>query len=137
MAAQKGKDLLLKVDFNQTGSFQSVAGMRSRRIGFNAETVDITNADSVGRWRELLDGAGIRRAGISGSGIFSDDATDADIRQLFFDASIRSWQVIIPDFGVIDGAFQITALDYAGEHDGEVAYDLALESAGPLTFTAI
>jgi len=137
MTAQKGKDLLLKVDFNQTGTFLSVAGMRSRRIAFNAETVDITNADSAGRWRELLEGAGMRRAGIAGSGIFKDDATDADIRELFFNGSIRPWQIIIPDFGTIDGAFQITSLDYAGEHDGEVAYDLALESAGPLTFTAI
>ena len=66
MSAQKGKDLLLKVDFNQTGTFQTVAGMRSRRIAFNAETVDITNADSIGRWRELLEGAGMRRAGLAG-----------------------------------------------------------------------
>jgi TP901-1 family phage major tail protein len=44
--------------------------------------------------------------------------------------------VIVPDFGTIQGAFQIAALDYAGEHDGEVTYTLALESAGALSFTA-
>ena len=67
MGAQKGKDLLLKLDFDQNGTFETVAGMRSRRIALNAESVDITNADSAGRWRELLEGAGVRRAGISGS----------------------------------------------------------------------
>jgi TP901-1 family phage major tail protein len=136
MGAQKGKDLLLKVDFTQTATFDTVAGMRSRRIAFNAEAVDITNADSAGRWRELLEGAGVRRAGISGSGIFKDAASDESVRSLFFDGGIRDWQVIVPDFGTISGPFQVTGLEYAGEHDGEVAYDIALESAGELTFAA-
>ena len=30
----------------------------------------------------------------------------------------------------------MTALEYAGEHDGELAYELALESAGEIAFTA-
>ncbi len=136
MGAQKGKDLLLKVDFTQTATFDTVAGMRSRRIAFNAEAVDITNADSAGRWRELLEGAGVRRAGISGSGIFKDAASDESVRSLFFDGGIRDWQVIVPDFGTISGPFQVTGLEYAGEHDGEVAYDIALELAGELTFAA-
>jgi TP901-1 family phage major tail protein len=136
MGAQKGKDLLLKLDFEQTGSFATVAGMRSRRVAFNAEAIDITNADSAGRWRELLEGAGVRRAGIAGSGIFKDAASDVSVRELFFDGGIRTWQVIIPDFGTVSGPFQVTGLEYAGEHDGEVAYEIALESAGALSFAA-
>lgn len=66
MAAQKGKDLLLKLG-DGAGGFVTVAGMRSRQLAFNAETVDVTNADSAGRWRELLAGAGVRRAALSGS----------------------------------------------------------------------
>ena len=137
MGAQKGKDLLLKLDFNQTSSFATVAGMRSRRIAFNAEPIDITNADSAGRWRELLQGAGVRRAAIAGSGIFKDDAADADVRTLFFDGGIRDWQIVVPDFGTIEGPFQVTGLEYAGEHDGEVAYEIALESAGVVSFAAV
>ena len=52
MTAQKGKDLLLKIDSDGEGTFTTVAGLRSRQISFNAETVDISNADSTGRWRE-------------------------------------------------------------------------------------
>ena len=136
MGAQKGKDLLLKLDFDQNAVFETVAGMRSRRIAFNAEAIDITNADSAGRWRELLEGAGVRRAGISGAGIFKDAASDASVRELFFDGAIRTWQVIVPDFGTISGPFQVTALEYAGEHDGEVSYEMALELAGQLSFAA-
>ena len=101
MGAQKGKDLLLKLDIDGSGTFATVAGMRSRRLSFNAESVDITNADWAGRWRELLEGAGVRRAGISGSGIFKDAASDENVRTLFFDGTIRNWQVIVPDFGTI------------------------------------
>lgn len=136
MTAQKGKDLLLKIDTDGAGSFATVAGLRSRHIAFNAESVDVTNADSAGRWRELLEGAGVKRASIAGSGIFKDAATDATVRQVFFDGAIRDWQVIVPDFGTLAGAFQVTALEYSGEHDGEIAYEMALESAGALDFTA-
>ena len=54
--------------------FVTVAGMRSRRLAFNAETVDITHAESADRWRELLDGAGVKRASLSGRGLFKDAA---------------------------------------------------------------
>jgi TP901-1 family phage major tail protein len=137
MGAQKGKDLLLKLDFDQNAVFETVAGMRSRRIAFNAEPIDITNADSAGRWRELLEGAGVRRAGISGAGIFKDAASDASVRELFFDGAIRTWQIVVPDFGTISGPFQVTSLEYAGEHDGEVTYELALESAGQVSFAGM
>lgn len=136
MGAQKGKDLLLKVDTTGSGSFSTVAGLRTKRLAFNAETVDATDSDSTGRWRELLAGAGIRRASIAGSGIFKDAATDATAREIFFAGEIRDWQVIVPDFGTLEGPFQLTALEYAGEHNGEVAYELALESAGVLAFAA-
>ena len=45
MAAQKGKDLLLKVDSNGSGSFTTVAGLRTRTLAFNAESVDVTHAE--------------------------------------------------------------------------------------------
>jgi len=134
MAAQKGKDLLIKMHDGST--FVTVAGLRSRRIAFNAETVDITHAESAGRWRELLDGAGIKRAGIAGRGLFKDAATDALMRQSFFDGAVKNCQVVIPDFGTVEGTFQITNLEFAGEHNGEVTYELAMESAGALTFAA-
>jgi TP901-1 family phage major tail protein len=136
MTAQKGKDLLLKIDSDGVGTFQTVAGLRARRIAFNAESVDVTDADSAGRWRELLEGAGVKRASVSGAGIFRDAASDETVRGVFFTGTIRDWQVIVPDFGTLAGAFQVTALEYSGEHNGELAYQMALESAGAIAFTA-
>ena len=136
MAAQKGKDLLLKLD-DGAGNFVTLAGLRTRRLSFNAEAVDVTNADSAGRWRELLAGAGVKRASLAGAGVFKDDPSDLLTRQIFFDGVVRNWQVTIPAFGVITGLFQILSLDYRGDHAGEVTFDIALESAGALAFVAL
>jgi TP901-1 family phage major tail protein len=134
MTAQKGKDLLVKIADGV--GFTTVAGLRTRRLAFNAETVDITHAESAGRWRELLEGAGVKRASITGRGLFKDASSDALVRQTFFDGAVKNYQVVIPDFGTLEGAFQITSLEFAGEHNAEVTYELSLESAGALTFTA-
>ena len=136
MAAQKGKDLLLKIDTDGLGSFATVAGIRTKRLAFNSQAVDVTDADSTGRWRELLAGAGVQRAALSGSGLFKDAASDASIRARFFSAEIVDWQIVIPDFGTVEGPFQITALAYAGTHDGEVTFEIGLESAGAISFEA-
>ena len=136
MAVQNGKDLLIKVDINNTGSFQTMAGLRATRISLNAETVDVTSLESAG-WRELLAGAGVKAASVSGSGVFRDQATDARAQQIFFNGEVPSFQVIVPSFGVIQGLFQITAIEYSGTYNGEATYDLTLASAGVLTFTAI
>lgn len=136
MAAQKGKDLLLKIDRDGLGGFETVAGLRTRTLAFNAEPVDITHQESAGQWRELLAGAGAKSARVTGSGIFKDAASDAAIREVFFNGEIRSWQVVVPDFGTIEGPFLIAAFELTGRHDGEVSFDLALESAGELTFAA-
>lgn len=136
MAVQKGKDLLIKIDLSGSGNFQTVAGLRATRISFNADSVDATSLESTGGWRELLAGAGIKTAAVSGSGIFRDAASDGRVRQIFFDGEIPDFQVVIPDFGTIGGRFQVTSIEYAGTHDGEATYELSLASSGPLTFTA-
>lgn len=136
MAAQKGKDLLLKIDGAGTGTFTTVAGLRSRTLAFNAESVDITHQESAGQWRELLGGAGVRSARLTGAGIFKDAASDEMMRAAFFEGAIKTYQVVIPDFGTVEGPFQINSLELTGRHDNEVGFEISLESAGQLTFTA-
>ncbi|MBB3949332.1 phage major tail protein, TP901-1 family [Aureimonas jatrophae] len=136
MGAQRGKDLLLKISVDGT-PFQTVAGLRTRRLAMNAEVVDVTDGESAGRWRELLGGAGVQRASLSGAGIFKDAASDALIRRVFFEGRPVAFQAVVPDFGSVTGPFQVTALEYGGEHDGEVSFEMTLESAGALNFEAL
>lgn len=134
MSAQRGRDLLLKLDEAGTGNFVTVAGLRASRLAFNSDSVDVTTMESDGRWRELLGNTGLRSASVTGSGIFKDETSDAAIRRAFFNGSLPGLQIVIPDFGVMEGAFQITSLEYAGNHDGEALFEISLASAGPITF---
>lgn len=136
MGAQRGKDVLLKLDEEGSG-FVTIAGIRANRIGLNADTVDVTTADSPGQWRELLAGAGVRNASVSGSGIFKDAASDAALQRVFFAGTTPDFELIVPDFGKISGPFQVTALEYAGTHDGEVTFEVSLASSGALSFTEV
>jgi TP901-1 family phage major tail protein len=134
MGAQRGQDMLLKID--DGGSYLTLAGLRSRSIALNSESIDVTTGDAPERWRELLGGAGVRRASITASGIFRDSDSDARLRSLFFGDAIADFQIILPDFGALQGSFQILSLDYTGSHESAVTFDIALESAAALTFVA-
>lgn len=137
MAVQNGKDLLVKLDMTGSGTFETIAGLRATRIAFNAETVDVTSLESAGGWRELLAGAGVKTASISGSGVFRDANTDERARAIFFNSEVPEFQVVIPSFGVVEGPFQIVSIEYAGSHNGEATYEMSLASAGALTFVAV
>ena len=138
MTAQRGKDLLLKIgDGGTPEAFASVAGLRATTLAFNAQTIDVTNADSANMWRELLAGAGVKSAQISGSGVFKDALSDETIRAAFFNEDVPNWQIAIPAFGTVTGPFKVTALHYEGPYDGELKLSLTLASAGALVFAAI
>lgn len=137
MATQYGKDLLVKIDLDGSGDFETLAGLRATRIAFNAETIDVTSIESDGGWRELLAGGGVKSASVSGSGVFRDADTDARARQVFFDGATPDFQIIIPDFGILRGAFQINSLEYAGQYEGEASYEISLASASAIIFEAL
>lgn len=136
MAVQKGRDILLKI-LGAGGGFVTVAGLRARTIALNARTVDATDGDSAGRWRELLAGAGVKSAAVSGQGIFRDAEADALIREAFFSQAAQTWRLIVPDFGQLEGPFLVSALEYVGEHEGEATFAISLASAGEITFGAL
>ncbi len=138
MSAQKGKDLLIKIGNGADPEiFTTVAGLRATTLAFNAQAIDVTNADSAEQWRELLAGGGVKSASISGSGVFKDAASDAALRTAFFAQAVPNWTVVIPSFGTVTGPFKLTSLSYEGPYDGELKLALSLASAGALTFATL
>jgi len=137
MAGQKGRDVLIKIgDGGSPEAFVTVAGVRAKTISLNARTVDGTSGESTDAWRELIAGAGVKSASVSGAGVFKDASSDGLIQQAFFAQSAKTFELVVPGFGVLSGPFLIEALDYSGDHDGEAAFAITLASAGALTFTA-
>ncbi len=135
MSAQKGKDLLLKVEDSQgSGTFTVVGGLRATSFNMNNELIDATHKGSAGK-RTLLEGAGIQSMSISGSGLFEDDAPFARVRNAAESNTHLNYQILVPGSSdrTYEGAFMITRFDYSGDYNGEVAYTLTLESSGSIT----
>lgn len=140
MAAQKGSALLLKIGADNSGTpaadtYTTVGGLRSTSITHNEEAVDVTTKDSSGV-RQLLANGGVQTVSISGSGVFTDAASEATLRTAFGASDFHNFEVIIPDFGTYQGEFMVASLEYAGEYNGEVTYSVTLENSGSVTFTA-
>jgi len=135
MTAQRGKDMLVKIgDGAAPENFTTVAGLRTRTISLNAREVDITHSESNG-WRELLAGAGVRQVSLAGSGVFLNDAAADQIRAAFFAGIAPNFELTAPGLGTFSGPFLIANLDFAGDHDGEATFSIALASAGAVSFT--
>lgn len=135
MSAQKGRDLLMKVeDTPGSGTFSVVGGLRATSFSLNNELIDTTHKGSAGK-RTLLEGAGIQSMSLSGSGLFEDDAPFAQVRSAAESNQHLKFQIIMPGSSdrTYEGTFMITRLDYSGDYNGEVAYSLALESSGAIS----
>ena len=135
MAGQRGRDMLVRMgDGAEPEAFTTLAGLRARSIVLGAGLVDATSGESPGEWRELLSGAGVKRAEVTGSGVFKDAASDALMRAALFEGKAASFRLVIPDFGTLAGAFMVAELTWGGAHDGEATFGVRLVSAGAVTF---
>jgi len=122
--------------------FREVASLTSASIGLSSEEVDITNKNS-NQWKELLNGAGVKSASISGSGFSSNDFSQGLIDSLFLSGEIREYRLYRE--GAIgasldvsgDDYFQmcakITSLTYAGEANQAQTIEISLSSSGTVT----
>lgn len=137
MVAQLGRTFVAKVDTTGAGAYATVGGVKAKSLKVNSEAVDVTNADSVNAWRELLGGAGIRSMECQVSGVFLDDTTANTVIALANAATIRNWQFTHPAIGTWQTAFQITNFEISGDHNGAVEYTATLTSSGDVTYTPV
>lgn len=136
MAAEKGRSFLVKRGDGATSeSFTTIAGMRETSLSINGETVDITNKDSGG-WQTLLAGAGTTSVSVSGSGVFTDTATEVSMQTSAMNKTIDNYEIVFESGDKFSGAFAVSSCEYSGAHNNERSYSLSLESSGQITFTA-
>ena len=133
MSAEKGSAFLLKVgDGGAPPVFATVAGMRTTQLSVNGEAVNVTSKESEG-WRELLSGAGTRSVSVAASGIFTGSAAETRIKANALAGLIDDYELSFESGERLAGRFLLTRLDYAGDHNGERTYAIALESSGAVT----
>ena len=119
MAAQKGLDMLIKLDIS--GTQTTIGGLRSSSISLSDESLDVTNKDSQGT-RTLLAGGGVNSLSISGSGVFTDSAAEVALRTAYIkqfsktqlmvllansNLHLKHYQFLIPNLGTYTGAISI------------------------------
>jgi TP901-1 family phage major tail protein len=138
MAGQRGRDVLIKIGGGSApDTFVTVAGIRAHTITLSAGLVDATTADSPDAWRELIAGAGTKRAEVAGSGVFKDAASDERLRAAWFGGAARNFELVVPGFGTLRGPLVVAELSYGGEHEGEAEFSVRLASAGAISFEAM
>jgi len=140
MAAQKGRDLLVKIHDGsasfEDANYNVVAGMRTNSFGFTAEQIDITNKDSGG-FKESLDEAGNVGLEVSGGGVFLDDAAFQRVHDHFLARTHMDCKLVFPDFAEYTGKFSIDSLNIGGNETEAITYEIKMDSTGPITVTAL
>jgi TP901-1 family phage major tail protein len=132
MPIQKGSLVLLKIS-DSLGMFTTTGGMRTTRFILNNQVIDATHKGS-GKWRELLDQAGISSVTISGAGIFTDEESGSCARRYAFESSIKNYELCFGNGDRLRGAFQITSYERSGDYNEEETYSIILESSGLVNY---
>jgi TP901-1 family phage major tail protein len=136
MAVQKGADLLMKHGSGSPVSYTTIAGLRDTSISISQGIVDVTNKDDA-RVRKLLAQGETKSFTVSGSGIFTDASVEALVLTNFDDATLDSYQFLVPDFYTFTGKFQVTSIEYSGSYNGAVEYSMTFESADTITLATV
>jgi TP901-1 family phage major tail protein len=135
MSASPGKNLLLRV--NTSGStFATAGGLRSKQVKRATAKVDVTSADSAGRWQELLPNAAPQSLSFSASDfVWLNDTAYQAFRGAFEGGTLVICQIVYPGAGYYQGPFAVTGLDDSAPYDKEITSSLTLESAGQPVWT--
>src|SRR4051812_49117160 len=94
MTAQDGALVLIKVG-NGGGpeTFTTIGGLRMSEMLLHSHILEATNVES-GACQALLGNAGIRSFSISGSGLFTNSASEETIRGYAFSGSANNYKFI-------------------------------------------
>ena len=131
----KGADIAIKKGTSSAGTL--IAAGRTKRLEINSELVDITSDDNTNRWRAGIAAAGIKTMSVTLSGVLKDSATHMALLTDVNAQTIDAYGVVVGTLATFDGNFQITSVSMSGEYNGEMQFDVTLESAGDITIAAV
>jgi TP901-1 family phage major tail protein len=130
--AFKGKNLFLRLLIGS--SYTTIAGLQSKSVAINQESVDITTDDDLS-WRRLMGGTGLASISISAQGIFKNDAAMNLVNAMAFGGEIGTFQLLFDNGDTIDGSFQVTSFEYSADYTNALVSSVSLESAGLAALT--
>ena len=132
MPASAGRDAVFSA-YNGS-SYITVGGMRTRALKFDETNVDVTTADSSGRWTEMLNGAGVRTCSLDGAGIYQRDAGLKLLVAAYNNGSLIVCRFAWPTAGLqVDASFLIDSFGWDAPYNDSGTFNVKLTSSGPVT----
>ncbi|MCH9753535.1 MAG: phage tail protein [Alphaproteobacteria bacterium] len=133
MVAYSGNLVLLKIKIGNI--YEVVGGMRTTRFLLNNQIIDATHKES-GNWRELLSEVGVSSVSITGSGIFTNNASEVMMRDIAFNNKKSKFSITFGNGDEMQGEFIVSTYERAGNVSEEETYNISLESAGKIKYSA-
>lgn len=138
MAASKGSLMLIKKG-NADGppeTFSTLAGVRSKSLVLGSSRLDTTTADDVDAsgvtWQTFM--PGLAEGSLDVEGV----AKDTSIQGLVTDSlegNARNYQVVVPNWGTLEGSMTISNFRFEGPYDGIVTFSMQMNLAAAPTVT--
>ncbi len=137
MARQDGTNLVIKIgDGGSPENFTTLGGLLLNGMSLSNNQVEIPAVNSGSAWRQILMAAGRQWVRISGSGEFEDSTAEETLRGYAFAGSVNNYELLFANGDKLSGAFIVSRYEREGNAGTPESYNLTLESAGDITFTA-
>lgn len=136
MPAQRAEKLLLQVDVNGQGNFQTLGGLTSNGVQGSLQPVETTTKETPGGFQTY--GSGMGAIGMSFSGSFRSQGDNvlSKVNEAFLDRAALQWQMIRESGHRWRGPFLITQLNISGEGKQEETGEITLQSNGNVDYLA-
>lgn len=131
-SAQSGRTWLL-YNFDGT-NYNLIAGTRTKSFAINNTTVDVTTADSPGRWQEFLQSAAIVSMTMNIAGIFQSDIGATALLNASVSEASQTMRLVTAHLQ-IDGTFFVQDYDESAPYNEAVSFTCKIMANGQPTFT--
>lgn len=138
MAGQTGLTWALSVRTASTPTYTAIAGLRTRSFKINNNPVDVTTADSTGRWRELLGDTGVVELEIDANGLYQKDAPGHLLPTLVASGASTIFQLVSASSSAgitIVGSFVVSEYEASATYNEAATFTVKLLSTGAPTIT--
>jgi TP901-1 family phage major tail protein len=138
MAGQTGLTWALSVRTAATPTYTAIAGLRTRSFKINNNPVDVTTAESTGRWRELLGDTGIVELEIDANGLYQKDAPGHLLPTLVASGASTVFQLVSASTSAgitIVGSFVVSEYEASATYNEAATFTVKLLSTGAPTIT--
>jgi TP901-1 family phage major tail protein len=139
MPGQSGTTWALSVRTTASpAAYTAIAGLRTRSFKINNNPVDVTTAESTGRWRELLGDTGTVELEIDATGLYQKDAPGHLLPSLVVSGVANIFQLVSssgsPGITIV-GSFVVSEYEASATYNEAATFTVKLLSTGQPTIT--